>query len=138
MDEPYPTNPWLDKYIFPGGYCPALSELVPAIERANLWITDIEILRLHYAQTLRHWRERFMANWDEAARIYDERFCRMWEFYLAGCEMVFRRQGHMNAQIQVAKSVDAVPLTRDYMVDWERRHAEARRSGARAPLKSVG
>ncbi len=138
MDEPYPTNPWLDKYIFPGGYCPALSELVPAIERANLWITDIEILRLHYAQTLRHWRERFMANWDEAARIYDERFCRMWEFYLAGCEMVFRRQGHMNAQIQVAKSVDTVPLTRDYMVDWERRHAEARRSGARAPLKSVG
>ncbi len=138
MDEPYPTNPWLDKYIFPGGYCPALSELVPAIERANLWITDIEILRLHYAETLRHWRERFMANRDEAARIYDERFCRMWEFYLAGCEMVFRRQGHMNAQIQVAKSVDAVPLVRDYMVDWEREHAAAPPAGVRDHLKSVG
>ena len=138
MDEPYPTNPWLDKYIFPGAYCPALSELVPAIERANLWVTDIEILRLHYAETLRHWRERFMANWDEAARIYDERFCRMWEFYLAGCEMVFRRQGHMNAQIQVAKSVDAVPLTRDYMVDWERENAATPTAGAKSRLHSVG
>jgi len=121
MDEPYPTNPWLDKYIFPGGYAPALSELLPAIERAGLWVTDIEILRLHYAETLRCWRERFMSNRDKAAALYDERFCRMWEFYLAACEMTFRRQGHMVAQIQVAKSVDAVPRTRDYITEWEHR-----------------
>jgi cyclopropane-fatty-acyl-phospholipid synthase len=121
MDEPYPTNPWLDKYIFPGGYAPALSELLAAIERAGLWVTDIEILRLHYAETLKCWRERFIANWDKVASLYDERFCRMWEFYLAACEMTFRRQGHMVAQIQVAKSIDAVPLTRDYITEWERR-----------------
>ncbi|MGH6932361.1 MAG: class I SAM-dependent methyltransferase [Dongiaceae bacterium] len=125
MDPPYPTNPWLQKYIFPGGYSPALSEVLPAIERSGLWVTDIEVLRLHYAETLRQWRERFTANWTEAAKLYDERFCRMWEFYLAGCEMTFRRQGHMIAQIQLSKSVDAVPLTRDYIVDWERAHSHA-------------
>ena len=119
MDAPYPTNPWLQKYIFPGGYSPALSEILPAIEAAGLWVTDIEILRLHYAETLRHWRERFLAKWDEAERLYDARFCRMWEFYLAACEMTFRHQGHMVAQIQLAKSPDAVPLTRDYIGAWE-------------------
>ena len=121
-DPPFPTNAWIQKYIFPGGYTPALSEVLPAIEAAGLWVTDVEILRLHYAETLRHWRRRFLANWDRAARLYDERFCRMWEFYLAGCEAAFRHQGQMVAQIQIAKSVDAVPLDRGYIAAWERAH----------------
>ena len=120
MDAPAATNPWFRKYIFPGGYSPSLSEVTPETERAGLLITDIEILRLHYAQTLRHWRERFLANRDKAVALYDERFCRMWEFYLAGCEVTFRHQGHVVAQIQLAKSIDALPLTRDYMTEWER------------------
>ncbi len=126
MDEPYPMFPWLAKYIFPGAYVPPLSEVLPAIERAGLWVTDIEILRLHYAETLKHWRARFTSNWGEAARLYGERFCRMWEFYFAACEMSFRRQGRMVAQIQLAKSVDAVPLTREYIGEWERAHSQAR------------
>jgi cyclopropane-fatty-acyl-phospholipid synthase len=130
MDEPYPTNPWLQKYIFPGGYSPALSEILPAIEQAGLWVTDVEILRLHYAETLRKWRERFVSRWDDAAQLYDERFCRMWEFYLAASEMTFRRQGHMVAQIQLAKAPDAVPLTRDYI--GERENA-LRRTPAESP-----
>ncbi len=122
---PMATNPWLRRYIFPGGHCPSISEILPAIERAGLWVTDIEILRLHYAETLRHWRERFMANRDKAAALYDEQFCRMWEFYLASCEMGFRRMGMMVAQIQLTKAIDAVPLTRDYMARWEQAHAPA-------------
>lgn len=120
-DGPGVTNPWIRKYIFPGGYVPALSEVLPAIERAGLWVTDIEILRIHYAETLRHWRERFMAHWSDVAAIYDERFCRMWEFYLIGSEITFRHRGHMVFQIQIAKRVDTVPLTRDYVGDWEHR-----------------
>jgi cyclopropane-fatty-acyl-phospholipid synthase len=122
QDGPAQTNPWLRKYIFPGGYSPAMSEVVPVVERSGLWITDIEILRLHYADTLRAWRTRFNANRERIRALYDERFCRMWEFYLAGSEMAFRHQGHMNFQMQLAKKIDAVPLTRDYMVDWERSH----------------
>ncbi len=129
-DSPEATNPWLRKYIFPGGYCPSLSEVLAAIERVGLWVTDIEILRLHYAETLRLWRERFLANWDAAAELYDERFCRMWEFYLAGCEVAFRHQGCMVAQLQLAKSMDAVPLTRDYITDWERAHADESESAS--------
>ena len=87
------TNPWISKYIFPGGYIPGAVEVMPAIERAGLWITDIEILRLHYAETLRRWRQRFLANRDRVAALYDERFCRMWEFYLAGSEVAFRYDG---------------------------------------------
>jgi cyclopropane-fatty-acyl-phospholipid synthase len=121
------TNPWIRKYIFPGGYIPSLSEVLPAIERAGLFVTDIEILRLHYADTLRAWRERFMARRGEALKMYDERFCRMWEFYLAGSETSFRIDGHMVFQIQLAKRQDAVPLTRDYIfereVDLRRREA---------------
>ena len=114
-DGPGTTNPWIRKYIFPGGYSPALSEVMPAIERSGLITTDIEILRLHYAETLRHWRQRFMANWSRAAQLYDERFCRMWEFYLTGSEIAFRFQGHVVAQVQLARRVDAVPLTRGYI-----------------------
>ncbi|MDJ0943452.1 MAG: cyclopropane-fatty-acyl-phospholipid synthase family protein [Kiloniellales bacterium] len=124
-DPPCPTNPWLARYIFPGGYTPSLSEILPPIEAAGLWVTDLEVLRLHYAETLRRWRQRFLANWDRAAQLYDERFCRMWEFYLSGSELAFRHQGHMVVQIQVAKSVDRVPLTRDYIERWERAHAGA-------------
>ena len=129
-------NPWIRKYIFPGVYCPSLSEVLPFIERAGLWVTDIEILRLHYAETLRHWRERFMANRQRAMELYDERFCRMWEFYLAGCEIAFRRMGMMVAQIQLTKAVDAVPLTRDYMARWEQAHVPAEEASPRR-LKSV-
>ena len=122
MDGPYVTNPWLRKYIFPGGYSPALSEVVPVVERTKLWITDLEILRLHYAETLKAWRQRFNANRERIRALYDERFCRMWEFYLAASEVAFRQQGHLVFQMQLAKTIDAVPTTRDYMADWERSH----------------
>ena len=129
MDGPGSTDPWIRKYIFPGGYAPALSEVVPVVERLRLWITDIEILRLHYAQTLRLWRRRFEQNRDRLRAIYDERFCRMWEMYLVGSEIAFRRAGHLVFQMQLAKTVDAVPLTREYMIDWERaRRAVAERA----------
>ncbi|MBL8666119.1 MAG: class I SAM-dependent methyltransferase, partial [Rhodospirillales bacterium] len=104
---------------------PALSELTPAIERARLWITDIEVLRLHYAQTLRHWRQRFLANRERAVHLYDERFCRMWEFYLAGSEVAFRWLDQAVFQVQLTRRIDAVPLTRDYMFDAERALAGA-------------
>jgi len=119
-DGPGGTNAWLRKYIFPGGYSPALSEVFPAIEDAGLIVTDLEILRLHYATTLVEWRKRFMANRAKIAALYDERFCRMWEFYLTGCEMAFRHQGHIVFQLQLAAHADTVPLSRDYMVDAER------------------
>lgn len=121
------TNPWIVKYIFPGGYIPALSEVLPAIERAGLLVSDIEILRLHYAETLKAWRERFMARRDEAVRLYDERFARMWEFYLAASEMSFRKQNVMNFQIQLTKRQDVVPLTRDYIIEEEARLRGAER-----------
>ncbi len=114
-EGPSCTNLWIQKYIFPGGYCPSLSEVLPGIERSRLLTTDIEILRLHYAETLRHWRRRFAANRDTIAALYDERFCRMFEFYLAGSELAFRRQDHMVFQIQMAHSQTAVPLTRGYV-----------------------
>jgi cyclopropane-fatty-acyl-phospholipid synthase len=109
------TQPWIAKHIFPGGYIPSLSEVMPAIELSGLWITDMEVLRLHYAETLKAWRERFLARRAEAVALYDERFCRMWEFYLASSEVGFRRLGHMVFQIQLAKQQTAVPLTRDYL-----------------------
>ena len=134
MEGPGATNPWLRKYIFPGGYSPAISEVVPVIERARLWITDIEVLRLHYAETLKAWRRRFLAQRDKVLELYDERFFRMWETYLAGSEVAFRQAGHLVMQIQMAKAVDTVPLTRDYMFDWERAHRTAgdRAAGDRA------
>jgi cyclopropane-fatty-acyl-phospholipid synthase len=115
------TSPWITKYIFPGGYMPAVSEVIPAIERAGLLVCDIEILRLHYAETLKAWRERFMARREEAVRLYDERFARMWEFYLAGSEMSFRKQNLMNFQIQLTKRQGIVPMTRDYIASEEAR-----------------
>lgn len=133
---PGTTSRWTDKYIFPGGYIPALSEVVAAIERSRLVITDIEILRLHYAQTLEAWRERFTARRQEAAALYDERFCRMWEFYLAGAEAGFRLGDFVVFQIQLAHTVRAVPLTRDYLT---RREAELRkRDKVLADLRLAG
>jgi cyclopropane-fatty-acyl-phospholipid synthase len=121
-DTPGSTNPWIRKYIFPGGYCPALSEVLPVIERKALVVTDVEILRLHYAATLREWRRRFTENRDKVKEIYDERFCRMWEFYLAGAEVAFRNENQIVFQIQFARDQEAVPLTRDYIGEWERAH----------------
>jgi cyclopropane-fatty-acyl-phospholipid synthase len=120
-DGPGSAHPWINKYIFPGGYAPALSEITPIIERSGLYITDVEVWRLHYAYTLRHWRERFMKNRARVAALYDERFCRMWEFYLAGCEATFRHNAQVVFQIQLSKRIDAVPMTRDYMGKTERR-----------------
>jgi cyclopropane-fatty-acyl-phospholipid synthase len=119
-DGPGVTNPWTAKYIFPGGYTPALSEVIPVIENAGLIVTDVEVLRLHYAETLKEWRRRFMSQWKTAAELYDERFCRMWEFYLAGAEMGFRREGLVVFQIQLAKQIETLPITRDYMFEGER------------------
>jgi cyclopropane-fatty-acyl-phospholipid synthase len=118
------TSPWVTKYIFPGGYIPAVSEVIPAIERAGLLVCDIEILRLHYAETLKAWRERFMARREEAVRLYDERFARMWEFYLAASEMSFRKQNMMVLQIQLTKKQGVVPITRDYITQEEARLRE--------------
>jgi cyclopropane-fatty-acyl-phospholipid synthase len=126
MEEPGGTNPWLRKYIFPGGYCPAISEVMQAVERVGLWVTDIEILRLHYADTLREWRRRFEANRDKIRALYDDRFCRMWEFYLAGSEVSFRHMRMMVFQMQLARRQEAVPLTRDYITEFE--HANAGRA----------
>jgi cyclopropane-fatty-acyl-phospholipid synthase len=118
-EGPDATNPWIAKYIFPGGYIPSLSEVMAAVERAGLLVCDIEILRLHYAETLKAWRERFMARREEAVQLYDERFARMWEFYLAASEMSFRKQNLMNFQIQLTKRQNVVPMTRDYVPQEE-------------------
>jgi cyclopropane-fatty-acyl-phospholipid synthase len=123
MEPPGSTNPWLRKYIFPGGYTPALSEVLRAVEDAGLWVTDMEILRLHYASTLREWRRRFAVNRQKVEALYDARFCRMWDFYLAGCEVAFRYMNQMVFQLQLTKRQDAVPLTRDYIADFERANA---------------
>ena len=123
LNEPGPVNPFIRKYVFPGADVPTLSELTPVIEDSGFLITDIEVLRLHYAETLRLWHAAFMANRDKVAALYDERFCRMWEMYLVGCEMGFRHQGLTVFQIQMTKRQDALPLTRDYIYEWERAHA---------------
>ncbi len=120
MAGPAVTDAWIRRHIFPGGYAPALSEVLPAVERSGLWVTDIEILRLHYAETLRHWRRRFQAERPRLVELCGERFCRMWELYLTASELAFRLLDHMVFQIQLAKRRDAVPLTRDYITDWER------------------
>jgi cyclopropane-fatty-acyl-phospholipid synthase len=131
------TSPWIAKYIFPGGYIPALSEVFPAIERAGLLVSDTEILRLHYAETLKAWRERFMARREEAVQLYDERFARMWEFYLASSEMAFRKQNLMNFQIQLTKRQGVVPMTRDY-INREEAKLRGLERGSRPQLKIAG
>jgi cyclopropane-fatty-acyl-phospholipid synthase len=132
------TSSWVAKYIFPGGYSPALSEVMTPLERAGLLVTDLEILRLHYAETIRHWRARFEAHRAEIAQLYDERFCRMWEFYLGIAEQSFRARRQFNWQVQIAKSVYALPITRDYIADTEQALARpaqrARRRQGAEPL----
>ena len=115
-DGPAVTNPWITRHIFPGGYSPALSEVFRAVEREKLVATDLEILRLHYAETIRHWRRRFDANRDAIAALYDVRFTRLFELYLAGSEYSFRHLNHMVWQLQLARTQAAAPLTRDYML----------------------
>ncbi|MDB5701469.1 MAG: dnaC [Sphingomonadales bacterium] len=120
-DGPALTDRWLSRYIFPGGYVPALSQIAPAVEDARLWITDLEILRLHYAFTLSHWYERVAASRDAIVSLYDERFFRMWQFYLAGALVAFRHDAHLNFQIQLSRRRETLPLTRDYIADAEQR-----------------
>ncbi|MCW5680448.1 MAG: class I SAM-dependent methyltransferase [Xanthobacteraceae bacterium] len=136
-DRPTATSSWIAKYIFPGGYIPSLSEVLPAIERSGLIVTDIEILRLHYAGTLKAWRERFLAHREEVLALYDERFARMWEFYLAVSEMAFRHRHLMVFHIQMAHRQDAVPLTRGYIEDAENRFRAVERNVKR-PLRLAG
>ena len=136
-EGPNVTNPWIAKYIFPGGYIPALSEVLPAVERAGLLVTDIEILRLHYAETLKSWRERFLAQREQVERLYDDRFVRMWEFYLAASEMAFREQAMMVFQMQLTKRQGVVPMTRDYIMREETR-LRALEGGSRPPLRLAG
>jgi cyclopropane-fatty-acyl-phospholipid synthase len=113
---PTSSNPWVTKYIFPGGYIPALSEVMSAVEKEALWPCDIEVLRLHYAETLRHWHDRFMANAERARAIYDDRFVRMWRFYLVSSEQSFRHGRMCVFQLQLGRRVDAAPITRDYLL----------------------
>ncbi len=134
---PDSTNPWIAKYIFPGGYIPSLSEVLPSIERAGLLVCDVEILRLHYAETLKAWRERFMARREEAVQLYDELFALMWEFYLAACEMTIRKQDMMNFQLQLTRRQGVVPMTRDYIAHEEAR-LRALEGGAKPRLKLAG
>jgi cyclopropane-fatty-acyl-phospholipid synthase len=119
MGKPTPIGAWIRKYIFPGAYLPSTSQLTRALEGQQLWLTDVENLRIHYAITLRRWYERFNLNRDKIAEIYDQRFCRMWEMYLLGCEMVFRVQDLTVLQLQITRQIDALPITRNYMIEEE-------------------
>jgi cyclopropane-fatty-acyl-phospholipid synthase len=121
LRPPTSTSPWITKYIFPGGYCPALSEVAAAIEKEGVEQTDIEVWRHHYAMTLRHWHDRFVARIEEAKALYDERFCRMWRFYLIASELTFVEGHQVVFQLQLARRKDAVPLTRDYLYPAEAR-----------------
>jgi cyclopropane-fatty-acyl-phospholipid synthase len=132
MSPPGTASPWLRKYIFPGAYSPALSEVFPVVERAQLWVTDLEFLRLHYAETLKHWHQRFEANRAEVAAMYDERFCRMWEFYLISAEMMFRTGSQLVFHMQLARRRDAAPVVRDYITDLQRQYRAAEPEKLRA------
>tara|TARA_R110002110_G_scaffold147570_3_gene338145 strand:- start:11224 stop:12540 length:1317 start_codon:yes stop_codon:yes gene_type:complete len=129
VHEPAAPHPWIRKYIFPGGYIPSLSEITPAIEKSGLIVTDLEVLRLHYAETLKVWRERFLASRDKVVALYDERFCRMWEFYLASCEAGFRHNGLVVFQIQLARKISGLPMTRSYISKAEDDLARSGRGG---------
>ena len=120
MSPPGTASPWLRKYIFPGAYSPALSEVFPAVENNQLWVTDLEFLRVHYATTLLHWHKRFDANRAKIASMYDERFCRMFEFYLISAEMMFRTGAQEVFHMQLARKRDAAPIVRDYIIDEQR------------------
>jgi len=124
MSPPGTASPWLRKYIFPGAYSPALSEVFDIVERNSLWVTDLEILRLHYAQTLAHWIQRFEANRDKIEAMYDAKFCRMWEFYLISAEMMFRTGSQLVFHMQLARKRDAVPIVRDYITDVQRNYTK--------------
>jgi cyclopropane-fatty-acyl-phospholipid synthase len=129
------NSPFIEKYIFPGGYIPSLAEVMPAVEKAGLLVGDIEILPMHYAHTLRHWRERFMARRQEAAALYDERFVRMWEFYLAASEMAFTHENFFIFQMQIVKKRMSLPDNRDYIAQREERLRQF--EATRAPLEPV-
>jgi len=129
-DGPSATNPWIAKHIFPGGYSPALSEMMLAVEKSGLCVTDVEVWRLHYAQTLRDWRSRFEVNLDRARQLYDDRFCRMWRFYLVVSELAFELNNHVVFQVQLAKKQDSVPLTREYLAEKVAATQNAHMSGA--------
>jgi cyclopropane-fatty-acyl-phospholipid synthase len=139
MSPPGTASPWLRKYIFPGAYSPALSEVFPVVEQASLWVTDLEFLRVHYADTLREWHRRFEANRERIAAMYDERFCRMWEFYLISAEMMFRTGSQLVFHMQLARQRDAAPVVRDYVTDTQRRYRaiEAERLQRLAPSRGT-
>jgi cyclopropane-fatty-acyl-phospholipid synthase len=131
------VNPWIERHVFPGGYIPAASQALDAIERSGLWTTDMEVLRTHYAETLRHWRERVERQRREIEHLYDARFYRMWTFYLALCEMGFRYNGLMVMQLQIAADSDALPITRDYLSVEETHIAHRLHAVDHAPLALV-
>ena len=135
MSPPGTACPWLRKYIFPGAYSPALSEVFTAVEQNSLWVTDLEFLRLHYAKTLAQWENRFQANRAEVAHMYDERFCRMWEFYLISAEMMFRTGSQLVFHMQLAKKRDAAPIVRDYITDTQRQYLALERERLAAAPK---
>jgi cyclopropane-fatty-acyl-phospholipid synthase len=137
VSTPGITNPWIAKYIFPGGYIPALSEVLPSVERARLLVTDVEVLQLHYAETLKAWRERFLAHRNEVVRLYDQRFVRMWEFYLACSETAFRDGDMVVFQIQMTKRKGITPATRDY-IGREEARLRGLEVGHRPPLRLAG
>ena len=114
-NPPRDPQPWITKYIFPGGYTPSLSEVANPIEKSGLVISDIEVLRMHYAHTLRHWKERFLGEKDRVLQMFDEKFFRMWEFYLTSCEMSFKWGDQVVFQFQLTKKFTSVPTTRDYI-----------------------
>jgi cyclopropane-fatty-acyl-phospholipid synthase len=128
MSPPGTAGPWLRKYIFPGAYSPALSEVFTAVEQASLWVTDLEILRLHYAKTLNHWWRRFDANRAKIVAMYDER-C-MWEFYLVSAEMMFLTGSQLVFHMQLAHKRDAAPIVRDYVTDRQRAYRNTEADGA--------
>ena len=115
ISSPRDPHPWITKYIFPGGYTPSLSEVLRPIENSGLIVSDIEVLRMHYAYTLRHWKERFLGKKEEVLNMFDEKFFRMWEFYLTGCEMAFKWGDQVVFQLQLSKELTTAPTTRDYI-----------------------
>jgi hypothetical protein len=138
MSPPGTARPWLRKYIFPGAYSPALSEVFAAVEQASLWVTDLEFLRLHYAKTLAHWCRRFEANRGAIANMYDERFCRMWEFYLISAEMMFRTGSQLVFHMQLARKRDGAPIVRDYVTDLQRQPGDRGRPARASAVCAIG